>query len=121
MIVMPPESRAPLQACLAECGADPFLVTSCAEASKVLDLAYSMTAIFSSMRLPDGGFGDLVRMARQRRRNVPVIVCLPEGDGGWSDLLEGGAFQVLVEPYDTPQIKSLIGGIVERRTAAVGW
>ena len=35
----------------------------------------------------------------------PVIVCLPQIDGGWIDLLEAGAFDVVVEPYPRERIQ----------------
>jgi hypothetical protein len=88
-----------LEALLEECGAEPILVSSCAEAAAVLDAGAPIHAVFSSKRPPDGGIAELAGMAKMRREPVPLIVCMRQLDGGWIDLLEAGAFDLLVEPY----------------------
>ena len=70
-----------------------------------------MRAVFSALHLPDGGFYDLVRMARTRAQPMPVVVFLPQLDGGWIDLLEAGAFDVIGEPYNRRTIERLLAAI----------
>jgi DNA-binding NtrC family response regulator len=54
-------------------------------------------------------------MARKRRRPLPVIVCLPESDGGWVDLLEAGAFQVLAQPCTREKVQGVINDVAQFR------
>ena len=58
--------------------------------------------------LPDGGFWNLVAAARRRTGFIPIIVCLPEADGGCTDLLEAGASDLIVERYQAPDIAKIL-------------
>jgi CheY-like chemotaxis protein len=111
LVVMPAEKRAQLQEPLAECGGEMVAAESCAEACEVLRTDLAVDAIFSALILPDGSFARLVQVARQRRKFIPIVVCLPQVDGGWIDLLEAGAFGLLVEPYERKQIQDVITAI----------
>ena len=82
-----------------ECGAGVFTASTCAEAARTLHLGIPISAIFTTRHLPDGDYRDLIRMACERPERVPVVLCVPEVDGGWTDLLEAGASDVLVAPY----------------------
>jgi len=108
LLVMHPDEARQLCALLQECGAKTFLASSCAEAGRVLRGGAPIRGIFSSQRLPDGGITELARMGRQCLEPAPVIVCLRQIDGGWSDLLEAGAIDLLVEPYQRERVQQLI-------------
>ena len=108
---MDPAETAKVHALLHECGAEVFTASCCAEAGRVLDRGVPIQAIFSARRLPDGEFHDCVQMARKRVEPMPVIVFLPEIDGGWIDLLEAGAFDLVVEPYRREEIERIIAEI----------
>jgi len=54
----------------------------------------------------------LVEIAAQRTNPAPVIVCVPELDGGWIDLLESGAFQVVSEQCGLAEIQRVVNSIV---------
>lgn len=88
-----------IQTALQQCGAEARSVSSLAEARRTLALSVPVQAIFCALQLADGRVSDLVELSRQLAGGVPVIVCLPENDGGWSDLLEAGAADVLAGPY----------------------
>jgi hypothetical protein len=109
LVVMDPAEAMRLHGLLDVCGAEVFMASSCAEARRTLQGGAPIRAIFSSQRLPDGGFGDLVQMAGASAEPLPVIVFLPKIDGGWIDLLEAGAFDLVVEPYRRETIERVIG------------
>ena len=111
LLVMSPEHRSTLRASLIECGAEAFLVTSVAEARKVFNLEFQIAAVFCAPTLPDGNFGQVAQMAQRRGHPVPVVLCLPGVDGGWVDLLEAGAFQVLAEPYSPEQVRAILSAL----------
>jgi hypothetical protein len=108
LLVMGPECRDQLQIGLVACGVEPFLVTCCDEARKVLDLESQIAVIFTSLRLPDGSFTQLVQMAQRHQPPPPIVTCIGEIDGGWIDLLEAGAFHVLAQPYEPDQIRGVL-------------
>jgi hypothetical protein len=108
LIVMPPGEQARLRECLTECGIDAYVVPSCAEARKVLNLEFQIGAVFSAVHMADGTYGTLLEMAREHTHPVPIVVCIREIDGGWIDLLEAGAFQVLPEPYDAAKVRKVL-------------
>lgn len=119
LLVSPPGCYSGIQQHLSDCGLEVFAVADCAEARKVLSMHYQIAAVFTPVLLPDGNFRDLVEMAAQRTNPVPVIACLPELDGGWVDLLESGAFQVVSEQCELQEIQKVVNSIVGCRQYAI--
>ncbi|MFN7994884.1 MAG: response regulator [Bryobacteraceae bacterium] len=111
LVVMDPAETAKIHGLLDECGIEAFTASSCAEAAHAIRAGVPMRAVFSALSLPDGGFWDLVRMASRCPEPTPVIVFLPQIDGGWIDLLESGAFDVVGEPYQREKIERILAAI----------
>ncbi|HUJ22264.1 MAG TPA: hypothetical protein VLX58_12110 [Bryobacteraceae bacterium] len=111
LLVMAPEEAAKLQPVLEECGAQVSVVSSCAEASQAIRSGVPIRAIFSARRLPDGGVRDCLEMAKGCPHYLPLILCLPKIDGGWIDLLELGAFSLIVEPYRQDEVRRAIEAV----------
>ena len=84
-----------IQTALDQCGAQACCASSLVDARRTLALGVPAHAIFGALHLPDGTVSDLVDLSRELAGGVPVIVCVPEIDGGWSDLLEAGAADVI--------------------------
>ena len=97
-----------LQALLEQCGAEVHLISSCAEARRALRSGVPIRAIVSPPLLPDGKLQDLIDLARECQEYVPVIICLAEADGGWSDLLEAGVSDMLVAPYSREEVQRIL-------------
>jgi len=87
-----------IQAVLEQCGAETHSVSSLAEAHRTLASGVSFRAIFCAQNLSGGRVPDLVELSHRFAGGAPVIVCLHEIDGGWSDLLEAGAADVIAGP-----------------------
>ena len=98
LLAMTPECGVQLHRHLEHCGADVLPVASYEDACGILDHGHPITAVFASP-----AFSRLLRVTR--RRLIPVILCMQEVDGGWCDLLEGGAFRLLSEPYSPDQVE----------------
>jgi hypothetical protein len=111
LVVMDPAETAKIHALLHECGAEVLTASTCLEAGRSIRAGVPIRAIFSARRLPDGTFQDMVHMAGQCAEPMPVIVFLPEIDGGWIDLLEAGAFDLVIEPYRREKIERVIAAI----------
>lgn len=105
------KQREDLQPTLSACGVDVIPVRSCGEARRALERYVPVDAIFTSLALADGGFQNLVEMAAQVVGSIPVVLCVPRADGGWTDLLESGAFGLLVEPYGQEDVQRMLAAI----------
>jgi hypothetical protein len=117
LLVMPPASQSPIREHLMACGLEVFPVPSCAEARKVLNLHYQLTAVFCAARLPDGGCHEVAQMARERSREVPVVVCAPRTDIDCMSGFESDAVQLIGEPYDQAQVREAIDNAMAWREA----
>ncbi|PWU01547.1 MAG: hypothetical protein C5B51_22560 [Terriglobia bacterium] len=93
---------------LERCGAEVHAVYRCAEAREALQSGLAIQAILMPPAVPDGGLQQLVEIVRERSEYVPVIVCLGETDGGWSDVLESGAADILMAPCSQEQIQQIL-------------
>ncbi|HEV3334523.1 MAG TPA: hypothetical protein VG096_26225 [Bryobacteraceae bacterium] len=88
-----------IETALKQCHAEVCRVVSLAEARSTLASGVPVQAMFCAQKLPDGRVSDLVDLSRQFASGVPVIVYLPDIDGGWSDLLEAGAADMITGPH----------------------
>jgi hypothetical protein len=104
LLVSAAGDRASLQAVMEDCGAEVVTVSSRVEAERICRSGLSFQAIVSAPRLDDGTWHELAGMARGLDPVVPVIVYVPVADGGWSDLLESGAFALLAPPYHREEV-----------------
>ena len=108
LVVMRPEHVGNLRSLLEEFGVQVFLASSCEAARTFLAGDIRIDAIVSARWLPDGSYSDLGDIVRHRPTYTPLIVCLPKIDGGWVDLLEAGAFDLIVEPYPRREIQRIL-------------
>ena len=115
LLVMPAANQAQIREYLMACGLEVFPVSSCAEARKVLNLHYQLTAVFCAPRLSDGEFQDVVQMALERSRAVPVVVCTPQNDGDWIRVLDAGAAHVIGDPCDLKQVQQAVAAVAAWR------
>jgi hypothetical protein len=115
LLVMPTASQPPVRDLLTACGLEVFPVSTCGEARKVLNLHYQLTAVFSAPKLADGTCQDVAQMARERTREVPVIVCAPGEDGDCLNGAGSDSVQLIVEPYDQAKIQKAIDNAIAWR------
>ena len=111
LIAMADECRDNIRRHLTDCDLEVFVVASCAEAAKVLNMRYQIAAVFTSLALPDGDFRRILNVSSERSNAAPVVVCLPRMDGGWGDLLEAGAFGVLEENCNAAQVRKIVNAV----------
>ena len=71
------------------------------------------------LKLPDGDGGVLLEHMRRRGDNTPVIVITAQWQGESSvSLLDRGADDYLVKPYDTQDLMARIRAVLRRAGAA---
>jgi hypothetical protein len=97
------------------CGAQAWPVSSLADARRFLARGILVHAIFCALDLPDGTVARLADLSGELAGGVPVIVCMPEIDGGWSDLLEAGAADVIAGPYLRDEVARVLKSLPRYR------
>jgi hypothetical protein len=94
------------------CGAEVHMTTSCAGARRALHQGLAVDAIVTPRRLVDGGFQKLVTLSRELGRLIPVIVYVPQCDGGWIDLLEAGASDLIAASSPPREIRRVLTNVL---------
>jgi hypothetical protein len=111
LVVMPLDRGGQLRECLHRAGLEPFPVTSCEEARKMLRLDYQIAAVFSAAQLPDGKVSDLIESSHERAALVPVVVYVSPSDNGQP--IDERAAAILREPCDEQQVRAILREIGE--------
>ena len=67
--------------------------------------------VLTDAALPDGDWRGVLQIVAQAGANIEVVVCSSLGDHKlWLDVLEQGAYDVLVEPYQHEEIQRIVEG-----------
>ena len=61
-----------------------------------------------TVSLSDGTWRTLLATMRQLRIAASIVVCLRHADGGWVEMLENAAFDLLVEPFATEDVRAVL-------------
>jgi hypothetical protein len=96
-------------------GAKVESVFSVADARRKMEANSAFQAIICASLLPDGGFHDVVSLARMCPEPAPVFVCVAQVDGGWSDWLEAGAADLIVGPDFHEEICRIVDALPRYR------
>jgi two-component system, chemotaxis family, chemotaxis protein CheY len=109
MLIMARERRLPLLEALESCGIDVLPVCDCNEARYALETQPQVQVVLTDAALPDGDWRVVFEVVAKGRPNIEVVVCSRLGDHRlWLDVLEQGAYDVLVEPYQCEEIRRIL-------------
>ena len=114
LLVMCAERRTPLLEILESSKADVLTACSCREAGLLLQTCPPLQIVLTDFSLEDGGWWSVREEVVRAKLHAEVIVCLPRVDGGVIDLLESGASDVLVPPYNGERIQHLVEAAAAR-------
>ncbi len=109
---------------LKEVGIQVRIVRTCAEARHLLDEQNSPVVLFSDTSLPDGTWADVLTLATEGKRQIPVIVVSRVVDINlYISALEKGASDFIVPPFYGQDISHVLKcaikhHVVEERLAA---
>jgi hypothetical protein len=108
MLVMARQRRASLLDALASCGIELLPVCDCNEARRMPDTQPAAQVVVTDTALPDGDWRRVLEMVVQGRGNIEVVVSLRlSGHTIWTDVLEHGGHEVLVEPYQHGEVQRI--------------
>jgi len=108
-----------LRKVLDEAGMHVCLAGSCAEVQTALKAFKAPAVVFSDAALPDGTWLDVLSLARQTRRRVPVIVVSRVVDINlYISVLENGASDFIVPPFYQQDISHVLRCAVQMGSVA---
>ncbi|HYM10268.1 MAG TPA: response regulator, partial [Bryobacterales bacterium] len=109
LVVMPQERRSHLIRHLDEIPVAVLTASSCAEAAELLRNSPAVRVVLTDLCLPDGSWFDILNSVSDLKSSTPVVVCARLADERlWSQVLEAGGFDVLVEPYEAPEVRRIV-------------
>src|SRR5437016_4225822 len=75
----------------------------------------SYNVILTEAALPDGGWQDVLDMAREFPRRTEVIVTDPQADARfWAEALNVGAYDLLAQPFYEPEVRRILFNVCTR-------
>jgi two-component system chemotaxis response regulator CheY len=115
MLIMARERRLPLLEALESCAIDVLPVCDCNEGRRMLETQPQVQVVLTDAALPDGDWLGVLQIVAQAGANIEVVVCSRLGDHKlWIDVLEQGAYDVLVEPYQHEEILRIVEAAAAR-------
>ena len=115
MLVMSRERRLLLLETLEVSGIDVLPACDCNEARRTLETQLQVQVVLTDRVLPDGDWRAVLEIVAQDRANVQVVVCSRLGDHTLLiDVLEQGAYDVLVEPYQREEVRRVLEAAAAR-------
>ena len=115
LLVMSRERRLSLLETLEVSGIDALPACDCNEARRVLETQLQVQVVLTDRVLPDGDWRAVLEIVAQGRAYVQVVVCSRLGDHTLLiDVLEQGAYDVLVEPYQCEEVRRVLEAAAAR-------
>ena len=109
LVVMPSERRGGLIPCLTRSTVQVRTASTCHEAAAVLRHDPTVRIVLTDLYLSDGTWVDVLRRAGAAPGSPRVVVCPRLADERlWAQVLEEGAFDILVEPYHEPEVSRIL-------------
>ena len=109
LVVMPTERRGGLIPCLSRSTVEVRTASTCHEAAEVLRHDPTVRIVLTDLHLSDGTWVDVLRRAGGSPGSPRVVVCPRLADERlWAQVLEAGAFDILVEPYHEPEVARIL-------------
>jgi DNA-binding NtrC family response regulator len=93
---------------------------NCKEASQLLRKQGATDLVFSGTNLQDGGWADVLALAQQSKRYLPVIVVSQMADAGlYLDVIGKGAFDFVVPPFMISDLAHIVRSAIYKELVSV--
>ncbi len=111
LLVMPEACRGPLLKNLKSLDIKVLAAENCQEARRLLRTRPPVELIITQVTLADGNWCDLFKYLADHGSQASVVVSSPRADERlWSEILWRGAYDMLVEPYESFEVRRVIEG-----------
>src|SRR2546425_10456272 len=105
----------PSLAHLENCSREVLVISNCTEARGILETRPPVQVVLTDVTLPDGNWAIVLEDVVQSRLNSAVIVCTGLADTRlWCEVLQRGADDLLVEPYERKEVQRIPRGAADR-------
>ena len=75
------------------------------------------SVILTEAALPDGGWLDVLHLARECPQELEVVVTDPQADSRlWAEALNLGAYDLLAQPFYEPEVRRILYNACSRRS-----
>jgi len=110
MLIMTRERRGGLLGALEACNVNVLAACDCKEADRILQGCTPVHVLLTDATLADGDWRNLLANVGQCRHNAEVIVCVArhEVEQLRTAVLESGAYDLLVEPYEQAEVRRAV-------------
>lgn len=109
LLVLSSQRRSKLQRLLNDCGVQTSVASTLEEARQKLASSSSYDLVLTDAELPDGSWQDLLEFVLDSRKACEIVVSSRCGDEDlWAEVLQRGAYDLLVEPYDRQEVCRII-------------
>ena len=117
LLVMAQGKRSLLQNHLNCLEANVLAASDCSEAADLLRRRPDIRLVLTDLTLPDGSWYDVLNQVNDIQAGAEVVVCARLADERlWTQVLEAGVFDLLVEPYQGPEVARILQAAVARRS-----
>ncbi|MBI3666749.1 MAG: response regulator [Acidobacteria bacterium] len=109
LLVMPQEKRSQLLVHLDCLDTNVLTASDCSEAAEMLRRRPDVRVVLTDLTLPDGSWCDVLNHVSELRKSAEVVVCTRLADERlWTQVLEAGAFDLLVEPFQAHEVARIV-------------
>ena len=116
LLVLSPQRRSKLQRLLNNCGVQTSLASTLDEARQKIASSRSYDLVLTDAELPDGSWQDLLDVVLDSGKACEIVVSSRCGDEDlWAEVLQRGAYDLLVEPYDHQEVCRIIESALDGR------
>lgn len=117
LVVMPKERNSDIIRQLSTIHASVVTASTCGEAVDLLRVNPWVQVVLTDLSLPDGSWCDVLDRVGDITPDAQVVVCARLADERlWTQALEAGAFDVLVEPYQPAEVRRIVDAAATGRS-----
>lgn len=119
LLVMPKERRRPLLRSLHSLNIDVVEAEDCKDVRKLLKEQMPVDVVITQVSLPDGNWCDVFKCLVDHGVGASVVVSSPRADEIlWSEVLWRGAYDLLIEPYESSEVRQIVEGALRASHAS---
>jgi DNA-binding NtrC family response regulator len=101
-------------------GMEVTYTSNCKEASRLLKKPGAIDLVFAGTNLQDGGWAEVLALAQQSKRYLPVIVVSQMVDVGlYLDAIGRGAFDYVTPPFVTSDVAHIVRSAIYKELVSV--
>lgn len=116
---MPNDRASQILGDLALLGVEACWAETCQEARRLLENKPRVDVVISDLSLTDGNWCDVFKHLIDNDIHASMVVTARQADERlWSEVLWRGAYDLLVEPYSTVDVRRVVEGAVRAKQSA---